>query len=146
MTTDAVKHSLFYLDAAKSPMNGRGFTLIEILIVVAILGILASIAYPQYGSFVQKSRRADGQLALMQEVQSLERCKSTRYSYAGCSVESAASPEAYYDITLVSDATTYTITAKGTGVQSGDTECATMTINHLGARTPDPDSSTCWPN
>ena len=135
---------------AQTPMKEEhhhsGFTLIELLIAVAIMGILASIAYPQYGSSVQKSRRADGQLALLEEVQALERCKSTRYSYANCTLSHASSPENYYAITLTSTASTFAITATGQDQQANDTDCKVMTINHLGERTPDPDTTRCWPS
>lgn len=122
-----------------------GFTLIELLIAIAIIGILASIAYPQYGSYVQKSRRADGQLSLLEEVQALERCKSTRYSYANCALSRTSSPENYYAITLTSTASTFKITATGQNHQASDANCKVMTINHLGVRTPDPDTTSCWP-
>ena len=124
----------------------HGFSLIEVLIVVAIIGILAGIAYPQYGSYVQKSRRADGHLSLLQEVQTMERCKSTTYSYANCALTKAESPEAYYAITLEKDATTFTITATGQNAQASDPDCKVMTLNHRGERTPDPDTTDCWPS
>ncbi len=54
-------------------MNHRGFTLIELMIVVAVVGILAAIAYPSYQEQVRKSRRADGAAVLMQNAQFLER-------------------------------------------------------------------------
>lgn len=130
------------IDASR---RAGGFTLIEVLIVVAIIGILASIAYPQYGSYVQKSRRADGQLSLLEEVQALERCKSTRYSYQNCTLTHSSSPENYYALTLISTATTFAITATGQNQQASDTDCKVMTINHLGERTPDPDTTRCWP-
>lgn len=134
-------------DNVKPHLSFRyGFTLIEILVVIAIIGILAAIAYPSYGSYIQKSRRADGQLALLQEIQTLERCKSTRYTYANCALSNAESPEKHYTISMESTANSYTVTATALGPQSSDTECMTMTINHLGARTPDPDTSNCWPS
>ena len=123
-----------------------GFTLIEVLIVVAIVGILAAIAYPQYGSYIQKSRRADAHMALLQEIQTMERCKSTSYSYANCTLTKAESPESYYAMTLVSDATSFTVTATAQNAQANDSTCGVMTLNHRGERTPDPDTTVCWPN
>lgn len=123
----------------------QGFTLIELMITVAIVGILASIAYPQYGSYVQKTRRTDGHLALLSEVQTMERCKSTRYSYANCELSRSSSLEDNYTLTVAKTASAFTITATGQGLQADDTDCKTMTINQLGARTPDPDTSDCWP-
>ena len=135
--------------ATQPPMTATnrhgGFTLIELMIVIAIIGILAGIAYPQYSQYVQKSRRADGQLALLEEVQALERCKSTRYTYANCTLTQASSPENYYTITLTSTANTFAITATGQHQQANDTDCKVMTINQLGERTPDPDTTKCWP-
>lgn len=123
-----------------------GFTLVEVLIAIAIIGILVGIAYPQYGSYVQKSRRTDGHLALLQEVQSLERCKSTSYSYASCTLKDSSSPEGYYAITLTKNATSYTLTATGQGAQANDPDCSVLTLNHQGVQTPDPDTTVCWPH
>lgn len=123
-----------------------GFTLIEVLIVVAIIGILVAIAYPQYGNYVQKSRRSDGHLSLLQEIQNLERCKSTNYSYTGCALSSSTSLEGNYTMTLTGlTATTYILTATGTGSQATDTDCKVMTVNQLGVRTPAA-AKNCWPN
>ena len=138
----------FFASRQRSTDN-RGFTLIEVLITVAIIGILSAIAYPQYGKFVTKSRRADGQMALLQEIQSLERCKATNYSYAACNLSSGAltgtSEEGNYNMSLVRAATTFTITATGTGPQASDDDCKVMTINQQNVRTPD-ESKGCWPN
>jgi type IV pilus assembly protein PilE len=59
----------------------RGFTLLELMIVVAVLGILASVAYPSYTSAVIRSQRADMRAAMNEIAQSLERYRAQVYSY-----------------------------------------------------------------
>ena len=125
--------------------KARGFTLIEVLIVVAIIGVLSSIAVPQYFTYVQQARRADAQVALMLEIQSMERCKTATYSYDGCAV-TAESPEAYYQISVNSTDRAFTLTATGLGPQADDGDCSVMSINSQGIRLPSPDDSDCWRN
>ena len=127
-----------------SHYKSGGFTLIELMIVVAIIGIIAAIGYPSYTQYVQKSRRADGQLALMNSVQSMERCKTTRFTYSNCTITGtqATSPEGYYSIALGDGltASTFSIVATAQDSQVNDTGCETLTINELGERTP----TECW--
>lgn len=127
--------------------NSKGFTLIEVLIVTAIIGILSAIMYPNYRQYVTEVRRGDGQLALLDAVQSLERCKASNYSYATCTLSASqlVSPEGYYELTLESTASTYTVSAAAVGSQVFDTECTPMTLNNQGTRTPIA-PATCWPD
>jgi type IV pilus assembly protein PilE len=136
----------------------RGYTLIELMIVVAVLAILASIAYPGYVGYVQKARRADAKSGLTEAASALERYFSANASYTGATLGAAAtnvyrdvSPEGYYALSLnVASANSYTLTATPTTKhnQSGDTHCASLTYNQAGAKGAKDSSNSavtdCW--
>lgn len=125
-----------------------GFTLIELMIVVAIIGILAAFAYPAYGRYVMETRRTDAVSALLSGIQSMERCRATNYSYADCQNNlPAESEEKFYAITASNvSATTFTLTATAQGAQAQDTDCPTLTIDQTSQRGPVDTSgdADCW--
>jgi len=119
--------------------RARGFSLIELMITVAILAIIAMVAIPSYQENVIKSRRSDGQIALNLLAQRLERCQTQfgRYDAADCVINTPfSSPEGYYSLTIVArNANSYTLSAEPVGPQVRDTACATLTVNNFGQRT-----------
>lgn len=146
------RSELFHLHNRKSQKK-NGFSLIELLVVIAIIGILVAVGYPSYTDYVLKSKRTDGHLALLSAVQSMERCRSTQFSYANCAIPAqlTTSPESYYTLALnpAPTAATFRIVATPQGSQAGDSECTTMLIDHLGNRastpgTADADDNGCW--
>ncbi|AVS78597.1 prepilin-type cleavage/methylation domain-containing protein [Paracidovorax avenae] len=89
----------------KTKTNQRGFTLIELMITVAVVGILAAIAYPSYREYVSKSRRAEAKTILLSAQQWMERFYSENYRYdknsAGVAVTDASQFPAYFSVSPV---------------------------------------------
>jgi type IV pilus assembly protein PilE len=132
-------------------LNTKGFTLIELMITVAIVGILAGVAYPGYQDSVRKSRRADAQGALLGFANAMERYFTENNSYQGAAgtdttpadtgsprIYSTTSPvdgtTAYYNLTITAaNASSYTLNATRTGAQSAD-KCGTLTLTNTGIK------------
>jgi type IV pilus assembly protein PilE len=117
--------------------RSRGFTLVELLIVVLVLAILSALAYPMYRDQIRKTRRADAQAVLMQSAQAMERFYTENGTYTGASAPYSKSPiegtVTYYQITLDidDDGAGYTLTATGRGPETG---VGTMTLDATGLR------------
>jgi type IV pilus assembly protein PilE len=109
----------------------QGFTLIELMITVAIVGILAAIAYPSYQEYVKKSRRVDAEGVLLGLANAMERRFTETNSYVGATNPAAGT---YYTVTIsASTASSYTLSAAPTGAQSTD-KCGTLTLTQTGAK------------
>lgn len=131
-----------------------GFTLVELMVTVAIIGILASIAYPSYVEYVRRAHRADAQAIMMENAQYMERYFTTNGTYVGATpLPKPQSPEsgaARYNITAPAAtllATSYIIQAVPTGAFS-DPLCGTLTVSQTGAKTKSGTGSQadCWKN
>ena len=134
--------------------RNHGVTLLELMIVVAVVAILAGIAYPNYRAHVMRSNRSEARTALMQAAQSMEQCYTHRRSYLNCpSVKAGATSTGLYSISFaVADITdhTFTLTAKPTPLkgQAADAECAQFQITNVRTSAAKADmtdnSTTCW--
>ncbi len=137
-------------------MKINGFTLIELMVTVAIIGILSSIAYPSYQDSVYKSRRADAKGALLGLSNAMERHYTETNSYTAAAVAGAdaglpaiyaqQSPvsggTAYYTLSINASTTnTYTLRATPAGAQYSDS-CGNLEITHTGIKTPL--TAGCW--
>ncbi len=129
----------------------RGITLLELMIVVVIVGLLASIAYPSYKSQVYKTRRADGKSQLMLTAQALQRCYTRSATYVGCANVAfpVTSPDGHYSVTAGGGGVTasaYTLIAAPVGDQAKDTKCGSLSLTSTGVQgsTGSLPADSCW--
>jgi type IV pilus assembly protein PilE len=135
----------------------RGFTLIELMVTVAIVGILAAVAYPSYVEYINKGKRSEAKAALLEAVQNLERYYSANGTYlntggtalaAVFTVSVPSSGTANYSVQVVGTPTrnAFQMEAARSGNMASDA-CGNFRITQAGARTLDSNTkslSECW--
>ncbi len=129
----------------------HGFTLIELLIAVAIVGIIAAVAVPSYSAYVQKTRRTDATIFLVEAAGEQVRFQSENNIYAdalddlGYPDETMTTPEGLYRVSVRPDSATATaFVLEAVPVadrpQAGDADCQILTITSTGVKAP----AECW--
>ena len=127
----------------------KGFTLIELMVAVAIVAILASVALPSYTSYIARAKRADARTQLVQAAQFMQRfyTANDQYQYDRSAVDvsdrilqtglkqSPADGTALYTLAVVADATTYTLTMSPVaGLSMAGDDCGSFRLTSTGVR------------
>lgn len=126
----------------------KGFNLMELMIAVTIIGIIAAIAYPSYTEHVQRTRRSDAHVALLNLAARMEHFYTENNTYVGANNPADVgagnnSTEGFYQLTIGNQtATSYTLTATPVagGPQASDT-CGALTLTNTNLKGPNAD---CW--
>ncbi|WP_434027686.1 type IV pilin protein [[Pseudomonas] boreopolis] len=139
------------MDLNGTRQKAAGFTLIELMIVVAVVAILAAVAYPSYQEYVRKARRGQAKADLVEYAQRAERYHTVNNTYVGFTLPSLQSPReagatARYTLALNPAPTqsTFTIVATATGAQATD-KCGNLSLDQAGRKGNSQGSlADCW--
>ena len=133
--------------------QARGFTLIELMIVIVVVAILAAIAIPGYRQYVLRTNRTEAKRTLLNVAAAQEKFYLQNNTYAGPSALTTPPPgglgipgtteHGHYTVAIdAADAATFSATATAQGGQAQDSRCASFTINQAGARAAT--NADCW--
>jgi type IV pilus assembly protein PilE len=130
--------------------NQVAFALIELIVVLTIICILASIAYPCYRNYIVAARRGNAALALINLAAGMEQYYTDNHTYHGASFKNLGinNNSDFYHLKIAAESgTAYLIEAIPVGVQAkADKKCGTLILNQLGEKSVNYGNTTyCWP-
>ena len=142
----------FSASSKRGRVRATGFTLIELMVTLAILGIILAVAIPNYRQWVLESGRTEAKSVLMQGAQTLERCftRFSAYNDGNCPLgagDTEMSESGKYQLSVTGvTATTFNLTAVPQGGQTQDSDCGSFTLNNAGVRgvSTGTDPADCW--
>lgn len=148
------KHQAVPRQPAAHPRSGRGFTLIELMVVVAIVGVLAAVGYPSYTEHVSKGRRSEAQTVLLESAQYLQRYYAAKNTFDGATLPakytvspkgaSASTKTHTVSLTVNADKRSYTLSAAPSSSYP-DSKCGTLKLTDTGAKSSTAGTTaTCW--
>lgn len=150
------------MSASHAPRHHHGFTLIEMMVVVALIGILSAIAYPSYTAHIQRGHRSEAQKALLEAAQYMQRYYAAHHRYSTGQSGDAANvtlpaplhqspsqgPALYQVTTTNSSATGYTLNATPvSGQKMASDACGSLTLTEAhvrGVTGQGATVTTCW--
>lgn len=123
----------------QSPVAGQGFTLLELVVTLAITSILITIGYPSYTQYVIKTNRSQAEIALLDVASGLERYFTLNNTYAGATLADAQvnayTENQHYQLVIASATqNNYQVNAMPLGAQASDVACGVLSLNESGEK------------
>ncbi|MBE9559669.1 MAG: type IV pilin protein [Proteobacteria bacterium] len=124
--------------------NNSGFTLVELMVTVVIIGILTAIAYPSFTEYANKAECSDGMDTLLQQAALMEEFYNVGDTYDGATLANASSPKGYYDISFAQASTAFYYKLAAEPVDANQYTLTLDSVGVKGEESGNASSVNCW--